>query len=206
MMIMTLLGSTMTYLYLHSYIEHVGWGKNSVCSVVKRFRRAVQMWAVSMKDCPWTLPFFSFSSCFVMFPLTRQNSVLCSILRSETKNNKRRQKMHLQILMWSEAEITLINSVPHHNFKASFEQTSYDSMSQGKKRGERRGQQGYYRRRPPLTSLPGYILFPIGIFGGSILYTYWYFQDEAPFTKRKRLLATVSYQLILCCYTRNRVW
>lgn len=78
-------------------------------------------------------------------------------------------------------------------------------MSQGKKRGERRGQQGYYRRRPPLTSLPGYILFPIGIFGGSILYTYWYFQDEAPFTKRKRLLATVSYQLILCCYTRKRV-
>jgi hypothetical protein len=31
-----------------------------------------------------------------------------------------------------------------------------------------------------------------GFIGGSIVYTYFHFQDEAPFTKRKRLLATVS--------------
>lgn len=58
--------------------------------------------------------------------------------------------------------------------------------------GNRGGRGGTRYRRPPSTSarIPGYILFPVGMFGGSILYAYWYFQDEAPYTKRKRLLAT----------------
>lgn len=43
---------------------------------------------------------------------------------------------------------------------------------------------------PTSSRIPGYVLFPIGFFGGSVLYAYSYFQSEAPFTKRKRLLAT----------------
>ena len=40
------------------------------------------------------------------------------------------------------------------------------------------------------TKVPPYILIPLAGFTGTALYTYYYFQDEMPFTKRKRLLAT----------------
>ena len=58
------------------------------------------------------------------------------------------------------------------------------------------------RPSPRSSSIPAYILFPAGFFGGSIVFTYWYFQDEAPFTKRKRLLATVSSCLCEMWVTR----
>jgi len=52
-------------------------------------------------------------------------------------------------------------------------------------------------RRPPSSSgIPAYIMGAAGFMGGSVLFTYFYFQDEAPFTKRKRLLATVSTKSI----------
>lgn len=57
--------------------------------------------------------------------------------------------------------------------------------------GTRNNGQGPAWRRPSSRgSIPAYILFPAGFFGGSIVFTYWYFQDEAPFTKRRRILAT----------------
>jgi hypothetical protein len=60
--------------------------------------------------------------------------------------------------------------------------------------GTRNNGQGPAGRRPSTRgSIPAYILFPAGFFGGSIVFTYWYFQDEAPFTKRRRILATVSF-------------
>lgn len=82
--------------------------------------------------------------------------------------------------------------------------------------GTRNNGQGPAWRRPSSRgSIPAYILFPAGFFGGSIVFTYWYFQDEAPFTKRRRILATVSFlsfigkvvyvciQLVLCSYNNS---
>ena len=61
-------------------------------------------------------------------------------------------------------------------------------------------------RRPPSSSgIPAYIMGAAGFMGGSFFFTYLYFHDEAPFTKRKRLLITVSTNsarigcAVLCC-------
>jgi len=46
------------------------------------------------------------------------------------------------------------------------------------------------RARGTSAKLPSYVYVPVAGFAGTFLYMYWYFQDEAPFTRRKRLLAT----------------
>jgi predicted Zn-dependent protease len=49
----------------------------------------------------------------------------------------------------------------------------------------------FNNNRTTTSKVPPYnILIPVAGFTGTVLYTYYYFQDEMPFTKRKRLLAT----------------
>ena len=48
----------------------------------------------------------------------------------------------------------------------------------------------FYQNRHTATKVPPYILIPIAGLTGTAIYTYYYFQEEMPFTKRKRLLAT----------------
>lgn len=47
----------------------------------------------------------------------------------------------------------------------------------------------FYQNRST-TKVPPYVLIPVAAVTGTVLYTYYYFQDTMPFTKRKRLLAT----------------
>lgn len=61
----------------------------------------------------------------------------------------------------------------------------------------RRSNSGPSRPSSTMGRIPPYTVIPVSILGGTALYTYWYFQDEAPYTGRKRLLATVSIT-ILC--------
>jgi hypothetical protein len=46
------------------------------------------------------------------------------------------------------------------------------------------------------TRIPPYLLIPTAGLAGSLVFGYYYFLEEAPFTKRKRLLATVRNDLI----------
>ncbi len=50
-------------------------------------------------------------------------------------------------------------------------------------------------RRIPKNRTPNYVYVAALTCTGTVLYTYWYFQDEAPYTRRKRILATVSPRL-----------
>mmetsp|Transcript_2699 Transcript_2699/g.3187 ORF Transcript_2699/g.3187 Transcript_2699/m.3187 type:complete len:347 (+) Transcript_2699:115-1155(+) len=58
-----------------------------------------------------------------------------------------------------------------------------------KSKTRRDGGSFFYQRRTSKLP-PTYILLPLAGCTGTLLCTYYYFQDEMPFTKRKRLLAT----------------
>ena len=48
----------------------------------------------------------------------------------------------------------------------------------------------FFQNRSTTSKVPPYILIPISSLGIIVIGTYHYFQDEMPYTKRKRLLAT----------------
>ena len=62
--------------------------------------------------------------------------------------------------------------------------------------GQRHKQSPNFKYRSTGTRIPPYLLIPTAGLAGSLVLGYYHFLEEAPFTKRKRLLATVRNDFI----------